>query len=238
MKYIILFFFTLSSLSKVTANDSPEVLEWVQKISMSLESRLNDAVTYPDAANLLIKLMECYEDFDAIAMMGLYCHDARIAAEQGRNQCNWINFIKEKDVSSLTVRAQEARLQAYKMRDAVTNCLMNRKEEQPLSTKTLTFASMITSNADAIEHDLSDGLASNDFHIMAQKIEHAERVFHDTEVLAQKLSNCTPVLSASRDGLLACADALASKEWPQVQVFAQKAIDHAMLLKKNAMTCR
>ncbi|MCY7329266.1 MAG: hypothetical protein LH618_12005, partial [Saprospiraceae bacterium] len=102
-----------------TTGDNPETLAWVLKTADVLENRLNDAVADADVAGLLIKLMESYEDFEAVALTGLYCHEARTAAELGRNHCNWLtNYAREKDLNSLILRAQDARMQAAKMRMA------------------------------------------------------------------------------------------------------------------------
>lgn len=220
-----------------TAFDSEEVLLFVEKTAQQLEKRLNDAVTIPEATNLLIKLAESYEDFSTIAQMGIYCQGARVAAEMGRGQCNWMNFTKEKDLQSLTFRAQEARLLAFKMRDAVTGCLAA-AQQQPNTEKTLTMADIIRSNAEHIDHTLYDGLASRDLHILAQKIEQAERIFRHTEMLTQQLNNCSQVVVAARSGFQACTDALAAKTWGEAETMVQKALTFSGSIRAKAGTCR
>lgn len=240
IRWIILLAFVLLALprpAQAQEGDSPETLEWVLKISNGLEERLKDAVAAPDVANLLIKLMESFEEFEAVALMGLYCQEVRVAAEQGRNQCNWLtNHSQEKDLNTLIQRAQNARLHAIKMRDEANLCLKAVLLHPP--DQSFTFADIIRSNADAIEHDLSDGLASQNFHILSQKIEHAERIFHDTEVLATRLNNCEAIRNAAREGILACAEVLASPNWASIHVHSQKALACSAKIKNRAGACR
>jgi len=220
-----------------TTGDNPETLAWVLKTADVLENRLNDAVADADVAGLLIKLMESYEDFEAVALIGLYCHEARTAAELGRNHCNWLtNYSREKDLNSLILRAQDARMQAAKMRIAAAACLkMNTQHAQEVG---FTLADVLYSNADAIEHDLMDGLAAQDFHILSQKVEHAERIFHDTEVLGRRLNNCETVSKAAREGIAACSEVLNSQNWTLVNKNIQKALACAAKIKERAGECR
>lgn len=219
------------------AGDSPETLDWVQKLSDGLEERLHDAVVAPDLANLLIKLMESFEEFEAVALMGLYCQEVRVAAEKGRNQCNWLtNYSQEKDLNTLIIRAQNARLHALEMRDEASLCLKTARLHPP--DQSFTFADIIRSNASAIEFDLSDGLASQDLHILSQKIEHAERIFHDTAVLAMRLSNCETVRNAALEGIQACAEMLAAPNWTLVNAHSQKALACSVKMKERAGECR
>jgi hypothetical protein len=233
---IIYFSTTYNTSAQDTIVDNEEVLRLVEKTAITLEARLNDAVSLPEVSNLLIKLMESYEDFNTIALMGIYCHGARVSAELGRNQCNWVNYVKEKDMTSLLLRAQEARLHAFKMRDAAASCLLT--AQQPHTEKTLTMADIIRANAEHIDHELSDGLASKDLHILAQKIEHAEQIFHHNEMLALKLNNCTPIVVASREGLQACTDALLAKEWSEADKMVKKALTFSTTIKIKAEICR
>lgn len=233
---IVHFFTTFTTSAQDTIVDSEEVLRLVERTAITLEARLNDAVSLPEVSNLLIKLMESYEDFNTIALMGIYCHGARVSAELGRNQCNWVNFVKEKDMTSLMLRAQEARLFAFKMRDAAANCLLYVPKRY--TEKTLSISDILRSNAEHIEHTLSDGLASKDLHILAQKIEYAESVFHHSEMLALKLNNCTVIGVASREGLQACTDALMAKDWLEADKSVKKILAFSTTIKTKAATCR
>lgn len=217
--------------------DSPETLEWVLKIANTLEERLKDAVTAPDVPNLLIKLMESYEEFEAVALMGLYCQEVRVAAEHGRNECNWLtNHSQEKDLNTLIIRAQNARLQLFKMRDEATICLKAAIQRPP--DVSFTLVDIIRSNAETIKYDLADGLASQNFHILSQKVEHAERIFHDTEVLAVRMNHCETVRDAARDGIRACTDVLAAPNWALIKTHIQKASAYSTQMKERAGECR
>ena len=236
LSFVFCFFASYNISAQDTIVDHEDVLRWVEKTAITLEARLNDAVSLPETSNLLIKLMESYEDFNTIALMGIYCQGARISAELGRNQCNWVNYVKEKDMTSLLLRAQEARLHAFKMRDAAASCLLETKDLH--ADKTLTMADIIRANTEHIDHALSDGLASKDLHILAQKIEYAEHVFHHNEMMALKLNNCTSIVVASRSGLQACTDALMAKEWPEVDKFVQKALTFSSTTRAKAEICQ
>ena len=217
--------------------DHSEILSWTVRMAETIDRRLNDAAVAPDQANLLVKLMESYEDFEAVALAGLYCHEARRAAEEGRHHCNWLSgFTRDKDINALIERAQNARVQANEMRTAASVCLKENMLVQPQPG--FTRASLLRSYAASINHDLSDGLASEDFHILAQKTEHAERIFHDTELLALRLQRCDPVLKAARAGIQSCRASLAAPNWTLVKEHLLAAMESAATIDLYGGGCR
>lgn len=217
-------------------SDSPETLTWVSNTATLLEERLTNALKFPDEANLLIKLSESYNDFKVVALTGLYCHEARSAAEWGGNYCNWLNtYTRDKDLNSLVLRAQEAREQAIRMQNAVVVCLQERTKKP--ADRSFSLADVIRSNAGIIEHDLADGLASQNFHILAQKVENAERIFYETELLTSRLNNCEPVLNAAQEGIKACMDILAASNWTLVTTHLHQAASLAANIKVMAQEC-
>jgi hypothetical protein len=217
--------------------DSQETMEWVKVTATILEERLTNAINVTDEANLLVKLMESSNDFEAVALLGLYCHEARTAAESGRNYCNWLkSFSRDKDLNSLIIRAQEARRQATRMRDAATVCQQKAMLNPP--EVTFTLSDIIRSNAETIEHDITDGLASQNFHILSQKIEHALRGFQDTDLLTARLSNCEAVQKAAQEGSQACISALAAPNWTMVTTYLQQASNWAGVILAKAGDCR
>jgi len=229
----------LSSIPSMKAQegDSPETLKWVSGIATLLEERLTNTLKIPNQANLLIKLIESSNDFEVVALTGLYCHEARSAAELGRQYCNWLNsYTRDKDLNSLVLRAQEARQQAVRMQGAVVGCLQD-TTKKPVE-RSFSLADVIRSNAETIEHDLADGLASQNFHILSQKVENAERVFHDTELLTSRLNNCEPVLNAAQEGIKACMAILAAPNWSLVTTHLHQAASLAATIKDRAEECR
>jgi hypothetical protein len=217
--------------------DSPETLEWVKATATILEERLTNAINVTDEANLLVKLMESSNDFEAVALVGLYCHEARTAAESGRNYCNWLlSFSKDKDLNTLILRAQKARRQATLMRDAATACQQKSIQDPPKVT--FTMSDIIRSNAETIDHDIADGLASQNFHILSQKIEHAERSFHDTYLLTTRLSNCETVQKAAQEGIQACISALSAPNWTLVTASLKQASNLAAAILEKANDCQ
>lgn len=234
---LLLFLMLLSSRTSFAQHDHPETLSWAIRMAEIVDRRLNDAAVVPEQANLLVKLMESYEDFEAVALAGFYCHEARNAAEQGRHYCNWLSgFTRDKDVNALIERAQNARIQANKMREAASICLNEAMQQQ--HQKGFVLADVLRSNAAAIEHDLSDGLASEDFHILSQKTEHAERIFQDTELLALRLQQCEKVRETAREGIRACSDSMAAPNWTQVKEHLQTAMRCAATIALHAGSCR
>lgn len=235
-RLLLLFLMLFSSQTTYAQHDHPETLSLAIRMAEIVDRRLNDAAVVPEQANLLVKLMESYEDFEAIALAGFYCHEVRNAAEQGRHYCNWLSgFTRDKDVNTLIERAQNARVQANRMREAALLCLNEVSQQQPQNGFTL--ADVLRSNAATIEHDLSDGLASEDFHILSQKTEHAERVFQDTELLALRLQQCEKVLETAREGIRACSDSMAAPNWTEVKAHLQTAIRCATTVAMYAGNC-
>ena len=130
MQFKLLFLILLSLPASLPAKDGPETLAWVQQLGVKIENTLHDAILSNDWPNMLVKLMECHDEFDAIALVGLHCHEARIAAELGRNYCNWLNsYVRDKDLNACIIRAQAAREQAHRMIQAVKKALERLKIE-------------------------------------------------------------------------------------------------------------
>lgn len=217
--------------------DSPETLEWVKRTADKIELSLSSATKSMDWADLLIKLMQSHDEFEAVALAGLYCHEVRKAAELGRSYCNWLNnTMRDKDMNTCIIRATEARLQAIRMREAAEICLLEARRNPPDTTFIL--SDLLHANAEIIGHDIADGLASEDFHILSQKLEHAERIFHNTEILAATMLNCNEVALAAKEGTRACMDALLSKEWTQAIRHARNAATEAGKIKSRAGSCK
>jgi hypothetical protein len=80
-------------------SDSPETLQWVQRQSERIDSMLTDAMRGSEPIEILIRVAECYQIFDAVSMAGVYYTDVRGAAEAGRWQCDVINYRLEKDLN-------------------------------------------------------------------------------------------------------------------------------------------
>lgn len=239
---IRIFFFSAFlavGLNPATAHpgDSPETLEWVKRTADKIELSLSSATKSMDWADLLIKLMQSHDEFEAVALAGLYCHEVRKAAELGRSYCNWLhNATLDKDLNTCIIRATEARLQAIRMREAAETCLLEARQNPPDTTFIL--SDLLLANAEIIEHDIADGLASEDFHILSQKLEHAERIFHNTEVLAATMLDCGEVALAAKEGTRACMDALLSKEWANAIRYVQNVATEAGKIKSRAGKCR
>lgn len=225
MKILLSGVWVLSSLVVCAqANNQPLVDEratllWVQRQADKIDSVLDVAVRGADQATLLLQMFNVWHDFDAVTHAGLYCHEVRASAEKGRAYCDLFYFRQAKDLASLQIRATEARLQAIRMREAAAACLLSSSGSTPYG-----LADVLREDADIVVNDLKDALSVRDFHILAQKLEHALRILHDMEYLSETLPNCR----ATRDYILvatvACTRALASDHWAAAEAEVNTAL--------------
>lgn len=210
--------------------DSPQTLEWVERQAWRIDSMISDAMRGSEPVEIFIRLTDCFQVFDAISMAGLYCTDIRAAAEAGRNQCDVINYRLEKDLNSKLQRAVEARKQATLMKEAVNAC----KQKLPKTTSGFTPNDLLKHDAHMAELDLQDGMATEDLHIMSQKLELAIRALHDVEHLARTLSNCRTPLDLAERAVLDCQAALAAPNWHEVHLFIKAALSNVKAIQQSA----
>lgn len=216
--------------------DSREVLEWVKQTARRIDQSLQNAINTQHWPNLLLSLMECEQEFNAVAIAGLYCHEARIAAERGRAFCDLNNTAYPKDLSSCTLRATEGRKQAILMRDAALDCL-RAPNTSPNTADSLTLANLLQTNADAIENDLTTGINSNDFHILMAKLDHAHRIFQETMHMTNTLEQCKEIHTAAVSGEDETMSALLKSDWNVCVQHAQRALVHTQTIKRLAPDC-
>jgi len=213
--------------------DSPEALEWVARQSGRIDSLLNDAMRGSEPIEVLVRLTDCYQVFDAVAMAGLYCTNVRAAAEAGRRQCDVINYRLEKDLNTNLQRAVEARRQATLMKAAARYC-------QSISVtvgkeKAFTPNDLIRHDAYMAELDLLDGLSTNDLHLLSQKLEHAIRLLYDVEHLAFTLSNCDIPMGLAESAVIHCQNALGAPNWLDVHRSVQSALANVQAIQQSSM---
>ncbi len=213
--------------------DSPQALEWVARQSSRIDSLLNDAMRSSEPIEILIRLTDCYQVFDAVAMAGLYCTNVRAAAEAGRRQCDIINYRLEKDLNANLQRAVEARRQATFMKEATKSC-----QAIPATVgeaKVFTPNDLIRHDAFMAELDLLDGLSTNDLHILSQKLEHTIRILYDVEHLAFTLSNCDIPMRLAESAVQHCQDALSAPNWLEVHRSVQSALANIQAIQQSSM---
>jgi hypothetical protein len=209
--------------------DTPETLRWAERQANRADSLLESAIRSHDALTLLTALMESYTLFDAVTLAGLYCTDARVAAHEGRYQCDVVNFRLEKDLNMVLIRAITARRAADQLRTAARRCDQQNTNTPSDVVPEFAPTDLIRQDAQLIEMDLTDGLASENFHILAQKIEHATRLLHDIEHLAGTLDDCAEVKKLANSSVAACDRALAARNWTEVKA----ALDEALTNVRN-----
>ncbi|MDX1910247.1 MAG: hypothetical protein SFV22_02115 [Saprospiraceae bacterium] len=215
--------------------DAPQALQWAARQGLRADSLLHDAVRGSEAVEIFTRLAECYQIFDAVAMAGFYCTEVRAAAESGRRQCDVINYLLGKDLNSKVERVVAARRQANRLREAALACLQTAKPVADASEKApFTLPDIIRQDAYLAELDLADGLASEDLHIVSQKIEHAIRLLHDVEHLARTFDSCSKVLQISNAAILRCESALAAPNWLELRQAVQEAISEVKKIQTTA----
>jgi hypothetical protein len=207
------------------AFDSPQTMEWVMIQAGRIDTALANAMRGTEPIEILVKLADCYILFDAVALAGVYCTDVRVAAEAGRKQCDVINYRLEKDLNSKLQRAVDARREAVMMREAAEICLrMAQKAERSKIAPMFTPSAVIQQDARLAQMDLSDGLASRDLHIMAQKTEHAIQLLHDIGHLATTLFYCEPQVNQAKNAIRQCERILAAPNWTEVHKHTNEAM--------------
>ncbi|HNL38220.1 MAG TPA: hypothetical protein PKL15_01425 [Saprospiraceae bacterium] len=218
--FVFLFFaFAGTAQTPNEPTDSHETLRWVQSVSIKIDSSLDLATRGEGQYNLLLYLYVAWEDFTAVAHAGLYCHNARIAAERGRQICDLTQFKQEKDLMSLKIRAAEARLQAIRMREAAAACM----PAASIASAGYQLSDVLRKDAEIVANDLQDALAVPDFHVMAQKLEQVLDILHDMEYFSERLPNCRNTREKILAATQACSNALASDSWEKAAQFARTA---------------
>lgn len=230
---VALVFLCASTRAAAQVPDNPETLAWVKQHGLRIDSSLQEAMHTQDPYFITLRMLEAFVEFDAVAMAGIYCTDARAAAEWGRRQCDIVNFRLEKDPNSLTVRVLEARNQARLMAASAANCLT--QSERPGSDATASFrpVDVIRTDAETVSLMLEDGMASADFHILSQKIEQAIRLLHDVEHLAEQLPGCRATLRAASEAVEYCTAALTARNWTEVNKALRIALVQVASIKNN-----
>jgi hypothetical protein len=228
--FLVLFTASQSTLAQ-KQYDSSQTLRWAIAQAERVDTLLNDAIATSDQMDILLRLMDSYIAFEAVAVTGLYCTEARVAAEMGRDLCDVVNYRMEKDLVSAMRRAAEARHQAQRLKVAAGLCEAAHPDDALTS---FSPNELIRTDAQLAELDLSDGLAVGDFHILAQKLEHAIRLLHDIEHVAGTLSNCTQSLRLAQSAIIQCRAALGAPNWTLVNEAVQKALKDVRALQQSA----
>jgi hypothetical protein len=235
-KHTLLFALFVSFLSPVQANDSPETLEWVQRVGKDIESQLQDAIVSHDLPNLLVKLMESHDAFDAIALAGLHCHEARISAEKGRTYCNWLNgYSKDKDLNTITIRAQEAREEALRMIASAQEC---KGKSSSSTSEQVTLSAIILAETKSIQQILDSAQDAPSHVDYYHRLDQAYRLLVDLSHMTATLRNCDAAHTACANATNECLLALFSKSDGECQAHVQETIKWLENINLNTRNCR
>lgn len=210
MKKITLLLLVFISMGSrlVAQEDSPETLNWANSQAQKIDTLLQNAILSSNQLSLVYNILDAYVLYDAVFLAGLYCPNARAAAAEGRNQCDIKNFKYDKDLNSLILRATIARQIAFQLSAAAKQC------SPPNGNPNRTGFSpkdILKKDIEMIQLDLSDGVASGDMHLLAQKTTHAIRILRDIQHLSYTLENCEKVETLAHEVIGRCEDVLKSK---------------------------
>jgi hypothetical protein len=210
MKKITLLLLLWASMNShlIAQEDSPETLNWANSQAQKIDTILQNAILSSNQLSLVYNILDAYVLYDAVFLAGLYCPNARAAAAEGRNQCDIRNFKFDKDLNSLILRATIARQIAFQLSAAAKQC-----SPTNANAKNTGFSpkDVLKKDIEMIQLDLSDGLASGDMHLLAQKTTHAIRILRDIQHLSYTLDNCKKVEALAHDVIEYCEAALKSK---------------------------
>ncbi|MCS7037870.1 MAG: hypothetical protein RMJ33_12490 [Saprospiraceae bacterium] len=234
--WYIALFWAVSSVFSQAPVDAPETLRWVKKQGQHIEQSLHDALRSNDQAFMVLQMHRAWREFDAVAQAGLYCHAARTAAERGRAVSDLLRLDYKKDWSNLAIRATEAREQAFRMQAAAEACAAEILSGASVEKRYLP-SDLLLRDALIAELDLSDAKASGDFHILAQKVEHALRMLRDAEYLASTLENCVEARIACQRAIDACRDALTTNHWDTAIKHLRRGIEQIQIVRNRAEDC-
>jgi hypothetical protein len=208
---------------KHPGQDAPQTLAWVGRQAEQIDQILSDAMLMIDPFEIYLRLADSYVLFDAVAMAGVYCTEVRVAAESGRDLCDILHFRLEKDMNTKLQRAVDARLSANAMLVASKACAVQDKPGEAVP-KGFTPDELLKHDVLMAALDIQDGLASNDAHILSQKLEHAIRLLNDAKTLASTLENCALAFEKGEAAILYCQKALGAPNWTEVHRFANSAL--------------
>ena len=213
--------------------DDAETLRWVQDRTERIASLLNSALLSGNQVTLMQNMLDAYQEFDAITLVALYCRPAIIKAEKGREMCNLLDETYRTDLLSLNKRAIDARELAMEIKQDVQVCI-----NQLVVDSATIFApnELIHSDAVFVELDLQDGLASQNFSILNQKVDHAIRLLEDIALLASTLEDCETVQLSTQIVKQHALTALEAQDWDSITAEVDAALEELAFLKES--NCR
>ncbi len=204
--------------------DSRETLEWVKRRADKLEVLLNGAALSYEPNHLNLQLWNAWQEFDAIAQMGLQCAPVQLAAEKGRTESDVLGYRREHDLNALIMRAVEARRQALLMRNSADYCLQQPGADAQ-GADLFAPRRVLRKDAEIAALDLSDALATDDRDIRNQKVEHALYLLRNAEYLAATLEDCRDVRGFANRAIAACSLALLADTTAEFEQRLQEAIE-------------
>lgn len=211
--------------------DSRSTLQWAEAQANRIDRFLHDAMRAVEAYDIVVRLTDAYQAFDAVAQADVMCATVRAAAEAGRKHSDVLSYRLGKDLNSTLQRAVDARQQAVRMGQAARACQAENAEP---NTTTGRFSPSDILRYDALlaELDLSDALAVSDMDILVQKLDHAMHLLYDVEHLALSLPNCESPLILAANALKHCEDALDAGNWQDASAATQLALREIRALQE------
>lgn len=214
---------SLNLLAQQRTVDSRSTLLWAEAQANRIDGFLHNAMREVEAYDIVIRLTDAFQAFDAVAQAEVHCVTVRAAAESGRKHSDVVNYRLGKDLNTTLQRAVDARQQAVRMGQAARACQAENAGEDA-TTGVFSPNDILRYDALLAEMDLRDGLAVSDRHILSQKLTHAMRLLYDVEHLALSLNNCETPVRLAENAVKHCEDALAASNWAEAQAAVQLAL--------------
>lgn len=168
--------------------DDLATLNWVKRQSDSIRMVLSPAIKLSDRYEIFGRMARAYDLFQAVALVAPYCSEARKSAIEGMDRTAWIhNFQLSTDQATLAMRAAQSMELAARMRHAADQCI---ETIEPQSAQTCLLQTTLQTDARVARLDLEDGLASKDYHILNQKVEHAMLLLSQMQEIARNCNAC------------------------------------------------
>jgi hypothetical protein len=232
IKVLFPLLFTLLGAMPVSAQrDVDETVRWVEQQALLIDSVLNQTLRGQNAMLVIAAMSQCYVRFDAITAVGLYCAAARAAAEKGKDLCDFVNYQMETDPAALFVRGSLARTEARRLLQGIQSCREINSKNKGVAA--YTPMDVIRADLEMVALDLTDGLASDDFHIMAQKTEHAIRLLYEMEHIAISLAHCSALRYLVVDLKVHAKKVIDAASWDVVKIEVTQALEVIGQIRRN-----
>jgi hypothetical protein len=230
---MFIFVASCAAIGQETADDLA-TLRWVQRQSDSIQQVLIPAIKLSDRFEVHSRLLRANEMFSAVALVAPYCSQARISAIEGMSKTDWINNLRNAtDQGSMIMRTTEALAQARLMYAGASACI---EELNPQTKQVCLLQNTLHTDAKFAALDLEDGIASKDFHMLTQKVEHALALIAQMQSITANCAVCDEVKTLIDTSNRQTKEILIAANWLEINQLANQAIQNLKLIAASTCT--